>query len=123
MASKLDSKTTSTTATITTTLVVLPPVIQKRVNALREGRNLSKQGKEISDLARNQILEFLDNPTTDLIGTDAKGKRLVSIKMVDSPERMDWTRLEQENPELYNLVVAYKIPKGAGDSTPRIDIL
>lgn len=123
MASKLDSKTTSTTATITTTLVVLPPVIQKRVNALREGRNLSKQGKETSDLARNQILEFLDNPTTDLIGTDAKGKRLVSIKMVDSPERMDWTRLEQENPELYNLVVAYKIPKGAGDSTPRIDIL
>jgi hypothetical protein len=123
MASKIDTKTISTTATITTNLVVLPPVIQKRVNALREGRNLSKQGKEISELARDQILDFLKNPTTDLIGTDAKGKRLVSIKMVDSPERMDWKLLEEENPELYKLVIAYKIPKGAGDPTPRIDIL
>lgn len=123
MASKIDTKTTSTTTTITTTLVVLPPVVQKRVNALREGRNLSKQGKEISELARDQILDFLKNPTTDLIGTDAKGKRLVSIKMVDSPERMDWKLLEEENPELYKLVIAYKIPKGAGDPTPRIDIL
>jgi hypothetical protein len=123
MASKPDTKTISTTATITTNLVVLTPVIQKRVNALREGRNLSKQGKEMSESARTEILNFLQNPTTDLIGTDAKGKRLVSIKMVDSPERMDWERLERENPELYNLVIAYKVPKGAGESSPRIDIL
>jgi hypothetical protein len=123
MASKIDTKTISTTTTITTNLVVLPPVIQKRVNALREGRNLAKQGKEISELAREQILDFLKNPTTEIVGTDAKGKRLISIKMVDSPERMDWKLLEKENPELYKLVIAYKIPKGAGDPTPRIDIL
>jgi hypothetical protein len=77
----------------------------------------------MSDSARTEILNFLQNPTTDLIGTDDKGKRLVSIKMVDSPERMDWERLERENPELYNLVIAYKIPKGAGESSPRIDTL
>jgi hypothetical protein len=123
MANATKTKSTKTTATVITNSIVLPPAIQKRVNVMREGRNLAKQGKEVSELARTDILKFLGTLVGEIVGTDAKGKRLISVKLVDSPERIDYERLETENPEVYKIVMSYKIPKGAGEPTPRIDIL
>lgn len=104
-------------------VVVLTPATQKQVKNLREGRDLSKQAKEMSDNARQTILETLGQITSDLVGTDAKGKRLISIKVIPSSEKIDFEQMKLENPELYQLVQRYKVARGAGEPTLRVDVL
>ena len=116
-------KDTTTISTTDVSSVVLKPVLQKQVKALRDGRDLGKQAKEMSDTARKNLLDALGTITTDLIGTDAKGKRLIAVKVIPSSEKIDFERLAIENPELWELVQTYKIAKGAGQPTLRVDIL
>jgi hypothetical protein len=118
----------SNTAVITSTtqdnLVVLTPAIQKQVKALREARNIAKQSKELGDTARNAVLDFVGETEVNLVGTDAKGKRLISVKLVQSPESFDWERLMRNQPELYTLLKSeYVIPKGAGKPSLRVDLI
>lgn len=115
-------------ATITSTTqdntVVLPPKVQAKVKALRESRNLAKQAKALGDSARTEILDFVGEPLTDLVGTDAKGKRLISVKVIPSSESFDWDKLALQQPELFELLKKeYTIPKGAGKATLRVDII
>ena len=114
-------------ATITSTtqdnLVVLTPAIQRQVKLLREARNIAKQAKLTGDTARDEILNFVGETSVSLIGTDAKGKRLVSIKVIQSPESFDWKSLKENDPELHSLVEKYRSAKGAGEPTLRVDII
>lgn len=115
-------------ATITSTTqdnnVVLPPKIQAQVKALRESRNITKQAKELGDSARKGILDFLGDITANLVGTDAKGKRLISVKVIESSESFDWERLQATQPELFDLLKKeYTIPRGSGTPTLRIDVV
>ena len=116
-------KDTTSISTTDVSSVVLKPVLQKQVKALREGRDLGKQAKEMSDTARKNLLDALGTITTDLVGTDAKGKRLIAVKVIPSSEKIDFERLAIENPELWELVQTYKVAKGAGQPTLRVDIL
>lgn len=119
------TKVAQTTITSTTqdNLVVLPPKIQTQVKVLREARNIAKQAKATGDISRDTILEFVGNITKNLVGTDAKGKRLISVKVIESPASFDWKSLEENDPELYKLVSKYQIPKGSGTPTLRVDII
>jgi len=119
------AKATTKTETIsaTETLVVLSPATQRHAKTLRSARDLAKQAKETGDTARQAILDAIGSITSNLVGTDAKGKRLVSIKVIPSPEKFDLARLEKENPELYALLLPYKVAKGAGEPTLRVDVL
>lgn len=118
------TKSTTITSTTNANLLVLTPAIQREVKALREGRNLAKQGKEMSEPARLAILDFIGKITSNLVGTDAKGKRLISAKLVDSSERFDWDTFAKDDPELYEaLKKRYTIAKGAGEPQIRIDII
>lgn len=115
-------------ATITSTTqdnnVVLTPAIQKQVKALRDSRNIIKQSKEIEQTARKGILDFIGDITTNITGTDARGTRLISVKVIPSSESFDWERLKLEMPEMYTLLKEeYTIPRGAGDPTLRVDII
>ena len=116
-------KDSTTISTTDVSSVVLKPVLQKQVKALRDGRDLGKQAKEMSDTARKNLLDALGTITTDLVGTDAKGKRLIAVKVIPSSEKIDFERMAIENPELYELVQNYKVAKGAGQPTLRVDIL
>jgi hypothetical protein len=116
-------KDTTTISTTDVSSVVLKPALQKQVKALRDGRDLGKQAKEMSDTARKNLLDALGTITTDLVGTDAKGKRLIAVKVIPSSEKIDFERLAIENPELWELVQTYKIAKGVGQPTLRVDIL
>ena len=113
----------TTTLTTTTNAVVLKPALQKQVKELRAGRELGKQAKEMSDNARQILLEALGQIDADLVGTDAKGKRLIAVKVIPSSEKIDFERMAKENPELYELVQTYKVAKGAGQPTLRVDVL
>jgi hypothetical protein len=119
------TKVAQTTITSTTqdNLVVLTPAIQRQVKALRETRNIAKQAKLAGDIARDEILNFVGETSVNLTGTDAKGKRLISVKVVQSPESFDWKALQENDPELFSLVSKYKIPKGSGTPTLRVDII
>jgi hypothetical protein len=114
-------------ATITSTtqdnLLVLAPKIQAQVKVLREARNIAKQAKATGDKSRDVILDFVGATSVEVIGTDAKGKRLISVKVIQSPESFDWKGLEKNDPELHALVQKYKIAKGAGEPTLRLDII
>jgi hypothetical protein len=124
MANKSEAAKTVLTSTTSDNLVVLTPAIQRQVKALREGRNLAKQAKAMSDPARLAILDFLGLVSTNLIGTDAKGKRLISVKVVESSEKFDWEAFAKDQPELHEaLVKQYTIPKGAGDPQLRVDVI
>jgi hypothetical protein len=116
-------KSNTTISTSDVTSVVLKPVLQKQVKALRDGRDLGKQAKEMSDTARKNLLDALGTITADLVGTDAKGKRLIVVKVIPSSEKIDFERMAVENPELYELVQTYKVAKGAGTPTLRVDVL
>lgn len=123
-APKVAKATTSITSTTEDNLVVLTPAIQKQVKALREARNVAKQAKALGDTARDSILEFVGNTTTDLVGVDAKGKRLISVKLIPSSETFDWARLQLQQPELFEMLKKeYTIPRGAGTPTPRVDTI
>jgi transposase len=80
----------STTLTTTTNSVVLKPALQKQVKELRAGRELGKQAKEMSDNARQVLLQALGQIDADLVGTDAKGKRLIAVKVIPSSEKIDF---------------------------------
>jgi hypothetical protein len=116
-------KSNTTISTSDVTSVVLKPVLQKQVKALRDSRDLGKQAKEMSDTARKTLLDALGAITTDLVGTDAKGKRLIVVKVIPSSEKIDFERMAKENPELFELVQNYKVAKGAGTPTLRVDVL
>lgn len=123
MATTTKKSTKTETISSTETLVVLSPATQRHAKSLRSNRDLAKQAKEMSDQARQAILDAVGSITSNLIGTDAKGKRLISIKVIPSSERLDLVRLEQENPELFALLAPYKVAKGAGEPTIRVDVL
>lgn len=116
-------KSNTTISTSDVTSVVLKPALQKQVKALRDGRDLGKQAKEMSDTARKNLLDALGTITSDLVGTDAKGKRLIAVKVIPSSEKIDFERMAKENPELFELVQTYKVAKGAGEPTLRVDVL
>lgn len=124
---KTAGKTASTTAIVSTTndnLVRLTPAVQRQVSILREHRNIAKQAKELGDTARDLILSALGSITSNLIGTDAKGKRLISVKVIPSSAKFDWETFAKEQPELHDtLVKQYTLPKGAGEPTIRVDII
>lgn len=115
-------------ATITSTtqdnLVVLTPKIQKQVKVLREARNIIKQAKPMEEVSRKAILDFVGNITKNIVGTDARGTRLIKVSVIESSSSFDWERLQKTQPELYSMLKAeYTIPRGAGDPTLRVDII
>jgi hypothetical protein len=58
------------------------------------------------------------------VGVDAKGKRLISLKLIPSSESFDWARLQLQQPELFEMLKKeYTIPRGAGAPTPRVDTI
>jgi len=123
MGNATKNQSTTSISTSTPQVVVLKPAIQKQVANLRNGRDLGKQAKEMSDQARQAILDAVGSITSDLVATDAKGKRLLSIKLIPSPAKLDLDKLERENPELYSLLEPYRVAKGAGEPTLRVDVL
>ena len=122
-ATKSQEAKATTISTSTPQVVVLKPALQKQVKNLRDGRDLGKQAKEMSDNARKNLFDALGKITADLVGTDAKGKRLIAVKVIPSSEKIDFERMAVENPELYELVQTYKVAKGAGEPTLRVDVL
>lgn len=123
MGNATKNQSTTTISTSTPQVVVLKPALQKQVKELRAGRDLGKQAKEMSDNARKNLLDALGQIEADLVGTDAKGKRLIVVKVIPSSEKIDFERMKVENPELYELVQRYKVAKGAGEPTLRVDVL
>jgi hypothetical protein len=123
MGNATKNQSTTTISTTTSNVVVLKPALQKQVKNLRDGRDLGKQAKEMSDTARKMLLDALGQITSELIGTDAKGKRLIAVKVIPSSEKIDFERMAIENPELYELIQTYKVAKGAGQPTLRVDVL
>lgn len=118
------AKAISITSTTQDNLVVLPPKIQTQVKVLRESRNIAKQAKATGDISRDAILEFVGDITKNLVGTDAKGKRLISVKVIESSESFDWKAFEETLPEIYAIVKPqFTIPKGSGTPTLRVDII
>lgn len=91
------------------TLVVLSPKTQRSVKALREAHNLEKVVKEQISVARTSILETLGEGV-DLVGVDAKGKRLLRLKVVHSSSpRIDnkglVDYLTKNNPEILEMFI------------------
>ena len=119
--------TTTTTTTTTAPSVVIPPATQRFIGKLRTSRDTEKQAKAEASLAREALLTFFGEVTQNIIGTDAKGKRLVSVKVIPSSERIDWTELEKQDPELYQtirgLLAKFIVPKGEGEPTIRVDVI
>lgn len=61
------------------TLVVVPPRVQKAIKALAQAHTVEKQIDADIKATRQIILDELDFGVT-VIGTDAKGKRLVKVR-------------------------------------------
>lgn len=109
----------------------LTPKAQKAVMELRTNRDNKKVAEEAIANARDFILEYAEGEvgriTANLTGTDKKGKRLVSIKVIPSTEKIDWKAMETGNPELYAsvraLIADYIIPQGADKPTLRVDVI
>lgn len=120
-------KAVALVAPVKDSTIQLTPAVQKQVRNLRTARDAEKLAKESAELARDSILEVFAGITQNTVGVDAKGKRLVSVKLIDSPERIDWKTLEKVDPELYStvrgLLAPYITPKGAGDPTIRVDCI
>lgn len=122
------TKTKATTkATSTPAEVVIAPALQRQVKALRTSRDSEKLAKESASVARQALLDFFGEVTQNTIGTDAKGKRLVSVKVIPSSEKIDWTEMQKQNPELYNsvrkMISEFIIAKGEGEPTIRVDVI
>jgi len=71
------------TVTAEETLVVIPPKVQRAVKALAQAHTVEKQVKSEIAQAREVVLTELDFGVT-VIGTDAKGKRLVKVQVVNA---------------------------------------
>ncbi len=101
------------TATKEETLVRLTPKAQKAVKALAQAHTIEKEIAEQVKSARQVILDEVDFTTTT-IGTDAKGKRLVKVQIIEpkSP-KYDTTALvaylAKTNPELLEM---FALPMG-----------
>jgi hypothetical protein len=117
------AKAISITSTTQENNVVLTPKIQRQVKVLRESRNIIKQAKPMEINSREAILDFVGNITKGVVGTDAKGTRLIKVSVIESPASFDWKALEKNDPELHKLVSKYKIAKGSGEPTLRVDII
>lgn len=104
--------------------VVLPRKIQTQVKVLREARNIIKQSKGLEKSSRDEILNFVGDITASIIGTDARGTRLISVKVIESSEAFDWDSFLKNDPELHAVLTKkYKIAKGSGTPTLRVDII
>jgi hypothetical protein len=132
MATVSKAKVTASKATLVSKVgdnsVVLTPAIQRQVKILRDSRNLAKQAKELSEPARLTILDFIGEVTSNLVGTDAKGKHLVKVSVIQSSEKIDWEAIATEfakiDPELFEaLVKQHTSPKGAGKSILKVDVI
>lgn len=130
--SKMTTATKTTKATkavkvATPSEVVISPAVQRQVKNLRTNRDNEKIAKAGATEARKAILDFFGEVTSNTIGTDAKGKRLVSVKVIPSTESINWTELQEQDPELYQSVRAmlkdYITPKGKGNPTIRVDVI
>lgn len=128
-ATKSQKAQTSTTSTTTSTkeAVVLAPAVQRLVKILRSKRDEEKLAKELASEAREGILSAFGEVSVSTYGTDAKGKRLVAVKVLDSSERIEWDRLAEQDPELHQtirgLLKPYTKAKGEGKPTLRVDVL
>lgn len=107
------------TATKEETLVRLTPKAQKAVKALAQAHAVEKTIDEQIKVARQTILDEVDFTTT-IVGTDAKGKRLVKVQIIEpkSP-KYDTTslvaHLAKTNPELLEM---FALP--LGEPTKRV---
>lgn len=123
---KATAKAKTQTATQTAT-VQLSATIQRQVKTLRLQRDEEKAAKESASKAREAILSVFGELVGNAYGVDAKGKRLVAVKLIDSPERIEWDRLAEQDPELFasvrKLLTDYIVPKGQGKPTVRVDVL
>lgn len=121
------TRTSGQSTTTTTPSVVIPPATQRFIGKLRTARDTEKLAKAEASLAREALLTFFGDVTQNIIGTDAKGKRLVSVKVIPSSEKIDWAELEKQDPELYQtirgLLAKFIIPKGESDPTIRVDVI
>lgn len=64
------------------TLVVVPPRVQKAIKSLAQAHTVEKQIDTQIKKARQIVLDELDFGIT-VVGTDAKGKRLVKVLVVE----------------------------------------
>lgn len=101
--------TSTTTATKVENLVRLTPKAQKAVKALAQAHAVEKTIADQIKSARQVILDEVDFTTTT-IGTDAKGKRLVKVQVIEPKSaKFDTTalveHLRKTNPELLELFV------------------
>ncbi len=117
----------STTTTNAQSVVTLSPAIQRQVKTLRSKRDEEKLAKETAGEAREAILAVFGEITANAFGVDARGRKLVAIKVIESPERIDWEKLSEQDPELYasvrQLLKPYTKAKGEGKPTLRVDVL
>jgi hypothetical protein len=120
-------KVASLVAPVKDATIQLTPATQKQIRNLRTARDAEKLAKENIEFARDAILTAFAGITQNTIGVDAKGKRLVSVKLIDSSEKIDWKSLETKDPEVYStirgLLAPYITPKGAGEPTIRVDVI
>ncbi len=110
---KATSTTSTTTATKVENLVRLTPKAQKAVKALAQAHAVEKTIDAQIAEARDVILNAIDLPTT-AIGTDARGKRLVKVLVIEQMSgKYDTSalvkHLEKTNPELLEL---FALPMG-----------
>jgi hypothetical protein len=101
------------TATKEETLVRLTPKAQKAVKALAQAHAIEKEIAEQVKSARQVILDEVDFTTTT-IGTDAKGKRLVKVQIIEPKSaKYDTTalvaHLAKTNPEVLEM---FALPMG-----------
>ena len=99
--------TSTTTATKDENLVRLTPKAQKAVKALAQAHAVEKEIAEQVKSARQVILDEVDFSTTT-IGTDAKGKRLVKVQVIEPKSaKYDTTALvaylAKTNPEVLEM--------------------
>jgi hypothetical protein len=118
-ATKETSQVVAVVASKEETLVRLTPKAQKAIKSLAQAHAVEKTIDEQIKVARQTILDEIDYPTT-IIGTDAKGKRLVKVQVIEpkSP-KYDTTslvaHLAKTNPELLEM---FALP--LGEPTKRV---
>ncbi len=108
-----EATTSTTIVSKDEVLVRLTPKVQKAVKALAQAHAVEKTIDAQIAEARDVILNAIDLPTT-AIGTDARGKRLVKVLVIEQKSvKYDTSalvkHLEKTNPEL---LAMFALPKG-----------
>ncbi len=108
-----EATTSTTIVSKDEVLVRLTPKVQKAVKALAQAHAVEKTIDAQIAEARDVILNAIDLPTT-AIGTDARGKRLVKVLVIEQKSTKYDTsalvkHLEKTNPELLGM---FALPKG-----------